>query len=75
MGFFSNPLKAFKGFINKSVPFGRHLTGANADRQKHLYGEAVGRYNTYATEAQRNIDSLSQSLQQSMQELQQLHIY
>lgn len=65
-------VSAVKGFINHFVPFGRHITGAHAERQKRLHSEALNRYNTYAGEAKRNIENLSRSLQQSVQNLQSL---
>ena len=71
-GFFKNPWKATKGFINKAVPGGRYITGRAAEHQKYHYNSALERYNSYSNEAQNQINSLSQSLQQSINSLQSL---
>ena len=72
MGFFSNPIKAIKGAVNRFVPGGRYLTGAARDHQKFHYNAALDRYNSYASAAQNQINSLSQSLQQQWQNLRSL---
>ncbi len=48
------------------------LTGSDSPRQKRNYNAAVDRYHNYAAEAQRTVDSMTQSLQQSLQSLQGL---
>jgi len=71
-GFFKNPWKATKGFVNKVVPGGKYLTGRAAEHQKYHYNLALDKYNNYASEAQNQINNLSQNLQQSMHNLRSL---
>lgn len=49
MSFWSNPFKAFKGFVNNFIPFGRHLTGADVKHQKFHYEETANRYHVLVT--------------------------
>lgn len=72
MSFWTNPWKATKSFVNKYIPGGRYITGADTARQKQLYNESRDRYGNYASEAQATINNLSQQLQQAQQVLRSL---
>ncbi|MDR0773778.1 MAG: hypothetical protein LBE72_00320 [Rickettsia sp.] len=72
MSFWTNPWKATKGFVNKYIPGGRYITGADTARQKQLYNESRDRYSHYASEAQNTINNLSQQLQHAQQGLHSL---
>ena len=57
--------KAVKKVVNKVIPGGKYLTGADTSRQKHLYNASLNQYNNYATTAQDTLNTLKNDLEKS----------
>jgi len=73
MGLFKKILKPVVKLVDHVVPGGRYLTGSEQSRQNRLYQGALNEHNTYALQAQSNIDNFGRQLNEAMGRLESLN--